>query len=148
MVTLYLVRPDFPTSDDIIDQFDGASRLIEVAMDIARLAGDDETARQIDRVWLRPYTRDPRVLRSEDIDELLQLIDGLETRLVGTVVDEQWRVKPEQLPDLRARTRTLALDERRGGAELHAVGEGMSDVIALRAILQQAKQLGLYIAVN
>jgi hypothetical protein len=148
MVSLYLVRPDFPKSDSVIDEFDGASRLIEVAMDLARIAGDDERALKIDGVWLRPYMREPRVLRSEDIDELLQLIDGLETRLIGTVVDEKWRVRPEQLPELRARTKVLALDDSRGGAELHAVGEGMSDVIALRNILQEAKDQGLYIAVN
>lgn len=80
--------------------------------------------------------------------EMLGLLEGLELQLAGTVVDEKWRVKAEQLPELRARTTTLDLDESRGGAELHAVAEAMYGIIVLRDILATAKRDGLLLAVN
>jgi hypothetical protein len=93
-------------------------------MELARLAGEDERAKRIDDVWNRAYGRKPRELNFADIRELLSLIDGLELRLVGTVVDKDWRITADQLPEIRKRTKLLDLDARRGRAAL-AIEEGL-----------------------
>lgn len=61
---------------------------------------------------------------------MISILDGLELTLIGPVMDEKWRVTPEQLPDLRARMKTLEMGEHRGLAELHAVGKGMYGIVA------------------
>lgn len=147
MVTLYLVQPD-TVPREVVHQFDEGSRHIEVAIELARLAGEEDRARKIDDVWARPYGRNPRELNSEDIKELLELIDGLELRLVGTVVDKDWRITADQVPDIRRRTKLLDLRESRGQAALSAVGEGMYSIVLLRNILTQALEEGLHVGVS
>lgn len=145
--TIYLVRPDFADSREVVHQYQQASRWIDVARELASLAGDEERGRKIKMVWLRMYLREPPMLHIEDIDEMLSLLDGLELTLIGRVVDEKWRVTPAQLPDLRARMKTLEMGEHRGLAELHAVGEGMYGIVALRKIFTIAKDEGLLVTV-
>jgi hypothetical protein len=148
--TLYLVRPGYngENGEDVIDAFDHARGNFEAAMELARLAGLDDRAAQIKQVLLRAYSRQPRVLNRQDIDELLALLDGLEDKLVGPVVDKNWLVRPEQLPELRKRTTTLELEESRGDTAIHGVSEGMARIAALRFILQKAKDANLDVAVS
>jgi hypothetical protein len=75
------------------------------------------------------------------------LLDEFETTLVGSVVDEKWMIRDEQLPELRART-SFELEESRGLAALHAVGEAMSRVCALRVVLEDARAENLRILVD
>lgn len=148
MQTIYLVRPDVEERLDVVHSYSEASEWVDIASELATLAGDGARGKRIQDLWLNLYRRKPSVLRPAEIDQMLDLLDGLEMTLVGRIVDEKWRVRTEQLPELRARTITLDLDERRGGAELSAVGEGMSRIIALRGLFQYAKQNGLLVAVG
>lgn len=147
METLYLVKPDFAQTQEVVRQFDHAGKWIGEAVELMKLAGDDERAKKLDRVWLRAYEREPSFLNTADIEEMLDLIEGLEAKLVGTVVDEEWILREEQLPELRART-SFELDESRGSEAIYGVAEAMSRVAALRTVLQGARTDNLYIAVE
>lgn len=147
MPTLYFVKDDFEETREVIDQFDHAGNWVEEAIELMRIAGEEERANKIDDVSLRAYRRDPHVLETGDVEELFQLIEGFEARLVGTVVDEKWKVREEQLPELRART-SFELDESRGDLAIYGVAEAMSRVSALLNILEQAITAKLRIAVG
>lgn len=137
MPTLYLVKDDFEQTNDIVRQFDHAGNWVEEAIELMRIAGEEERSNKIDDVWLRAYGRDPHILETADVKELFELLDGFEARLVGNVVDEEWMIREDKLPELRART-SLELDESRGAEAIYGVAEAMSRVSALRTILEQA----------
>lgn len=148
-VTIYLVRSDVDIRWGVVHSYSEASEWVDIASELAALAGQETRGQRIQQIWLGLYDgRKPRVLRQDETDHMLDLLDGLEMTLVGRVVDANWRVRPDQLPELRARTTTLDLDESRRGAELHAVAEGMSRIVALRKVFQLAKERGLLVAVG
>lgn len=137
MPAFYLIDDDFEKTDDTVRQFDHAGNWLEEAIELMRIANDETRANKINDVWHRAYRRDPHMLDKADVNELFELIDGFETRLVGIVVDEKWKVREDQLPELRART-SFELDESRGSSALYGVAEAMSRVAALRTVLEQA----------
>lgn len=147
MPTLYLVKDDFEQTNDIVRQVDHAGNWVEEAIELMRIAREEERANKIDEVWLRAYGRDPHILEAVDVKELFELLDGFEARLVGKVVDEEWMIRDDQLPELRART-SLELDESRGAEAIYGVAEAMSRVSALRAILEQVMTDRLRIVVG
>lgn len=148
--TLYLVRPDWPgnSPDGVVEQFEHGRSHFDVAAELARLAGEDERARRIEEVALRAYGREPHKLNREDIQELLVLLDHLEDKLIGKVVDKDWKIRPDQLPELRKRTKTLELEERRGNDALAGVAEGMIRIGSARYILNRAKDQHLEIGME
>ncbi|MCG8421408.1 MAG: hypothetical protein MJE77_26110 [Proteobacteria bacterium] len=151
--TICLVRPDWDGEDENMDQavveaYEPAKSFLEVAPELWRLAGDDERADRIEALVDQVYERDRRWMTAEEIEQLIRWLDGIEAALVGKVVDEQWMVRPDQLPALRAHTKTLDLDERRGELACHAVGEGIGDVCSLRSILREAVDRGLLISLD
>ena len=147
MPTLYLVKDDFEQTNDIVRQIDHAGNWVEEAIELMRIAGEEERANKIDEVWLRAYGRDPHILEAADVKELFELLDGFEARLVGKVVDEEWMIRDDRLPELRART-SLELDESRGAEAIYGVAEAMSRVSALRTVLEQVMTDGLRIVVD
>lgn len=147
MPALYLVSSSFEQTRAVVDQFDHAGNWVGEAIELMRIAGDEAHANKIYDVWLRAYGREPHILEKADVAELFELIDGFEAKLIGTVVDEHWEVREEQLPELRART-SFELDESRGDLAVYGVGEAMSRVAALRTILEQAITDDLRIAVG
>ena len=136
MPTLYLVDDDFEQTNDIVRQFDRAGNWVGEAIELMRIAGEEERANKIEDVWLRAYGRDPHILETADVEEMFELLDGFEARLVGNVVDEGWMIREDQLPELRART-SFELEESRGVEAIYGVAEAMSRVSALRTILGQ-----------
>ena len=151
--SLYLVRPDWVGDDDDLDQavveeYEWAKGFLRVAPELWQLAGYDERAAAIKTLVGKVYDRERYWMTATEIEELLGLLDGIEDALVGTVVDEQWMIQPEQLPRLRVSTKTLDLDEQRGHLALHAVGEGIGHVCSLRAILREARDRGLLVALD
>jgi hypothetical protein len=147
MPTLYLVKDDFEQTNDIVRQIDHAGNWVEQAVELMRIAGEEERANKIDDVWLRAYGRDPHILEAVDVKELFELLDGFEARLVGKVVDKEWMIREDQLPELRDRT-SLGLDETRGAEAIYGVAEAMSRVLALRTILEQVITDSLRIVVG
>jgi hypothetical protein len=149
--TWYLVPPGWQRQpDDVVDDGieesyeDGRSDLY-VAMELWGLAGDAERVKQIDAVLDRAYERPEHILNAADIDELLALLDGLEGRLVGTIVDQQHKTRADQLHELRRRTTMFDLDERPGFDVENSIGEGIGRAQSARENLQHARELGLEI---
>lgn len=150
---IFLIRPDWVGNEEDLEQatvetYEPARSFLRVGPELWRLAGNHERATAIETLLERVHERDDVVMTADEIKELLRLLDGIEDALVGRVVDEQWMVQPEQLLDLRSRTKTLDLDERRGHLALHAVGEGMGNICSLRAILREARDRGLLVALD
>jgi hypothetical protein len=106
--TWYLVppgweRPPEDASDyGFVESFQYGLSYLHAAMELWGLAGDPERIKQIDAVLDRAYQRPEHILQAADIDELIALLEGLEDRLVGTVVDEHRKIRRDQLPELRA----------------------------------------------
>jgi hypothetical protein len=152
--TWYLVPPGWQRQpDDVVDDGieesyeDGRSDL-HAAMELWDLAGDPERVKQIDAVIDRAYQRPEHILNAADIDELIELIEGLEDRLVGTIVDQQHRIRRDQLPELRRRTTMFDLDEIPGYVVENAIGEGIGRAQSVRDNLRHARELGLEILLD
>jgi hypothetical protein len=141
--TGYLVDDGWDPSDEsgdhVVDRIEGIRSAVEVARELWDLAGDKARGDRINDVMTRAFERDPFVLEAGDIDELLALTDGLVERLVGPVVDEHWNVRPDQLPELRRRTRMLELDDGPPNVPEAGVAAGMSRVVGLRNVLTTAR---------
>jgi hypothetical protein len=146
--TVYLVRPDVDPEDPeqyVVDSFDRTRSAFEVAKELWQIAGKPERAAEIRNALGRS---DPGpLLKTDTIVELLRLTDGIEDAVTtGVPLDEEGRVSPEKLAELRRTTKRLWLDESRGEAAPYGVREGVYAVDALRKVLTQAKERGLYIA--
>jgi len=144
--TISLVPPGWDGSGPKIEIHQFLKRFFWVAEELWKLTGDDARAAAIGEVLDAAYEREPVLLTTEDVDRMLQLLEGLPEAFVGTIVDEEWRLRPEQLPELRARTKTLDLDERRGDLALAAVGEALSNVGALENVLRKAQKRHLWVS--
>ena len=88
MSTLYLIKDDFAQTGEIVRQFDRAGQWVKEAIELMRIAGEEARASNIYDVWLRAFEREPCILETADIAEILDLIGDFEEKLVGTVVDE------------------------------------------------------------
>ena len=151
--TIYLVRPEWDGDDEdmddaVVEEYEPAKSFLEVAPELWRRAGNHERAATIEALVDRVYERQRRWMTASEIEELLQLLEGVEDALVGTVVDEHWMLRPEQVPELRKRTKYLHLDENRGDLAVSGVAAGISDVYSLRAILREALVRGLLISLD
>ena len=151
--TIYLVQPDWDGDDADMDQaaveaYEPAKSFFDVAIELWQLAGDVDRSATVERLLEQVYSRKRCWMTATEIKEFLRLLEGLEDALVGTVVDENWRVTPEQLPRLRACTETLDLGESRGEAAFSGVAEGIAQVCSLRSILREAVDRGLLISLD
>jgi hypothetical protein len=149
--TLYLVQPDWNGPEDrldlsVVEAYERSKSSLDVARELWRLAGNEERAANIDRLLELGYSRPRRFINGAEIDALLEDLEGLEDALIGTVVDDEGKLSPEQLPDLRRTTKTLWLDESRGDLAIWGVEEAMQQVQELREILLRAKELGLNVS--
>jgi hypothetical protein len=150
---IHLVRPAWSGPYDEVDEavvesYEKVQGFFDVAAELWDLAGDHERAGEIRKLVDEAYEREPSFMDDSQVDELLQLLEGIEDALVGTVVDDRWQVRVEQLPELRRRTRHLDLDESRGELAAAGVGEGIGHAVSLRNILLRARALGLWICLG
>jgi hypothetical protein len=151
--TWYLVppgwqRPPEDASDyGFVERFEYGLSYLHAAMELWELAGDPGRVKQIDAVLDRAYqrSRSEPILNAAEIDELITLLDGLEDRLIGTVVDQQHKIHRDQLPELRRRTTMFDLDEIPGYVVENAIGEGIGRAQAVRDNLRHARDAGLEI---
>ena len=141
-------QPDDAVDDGIAESYDDGHSALRAAMELWDLAGDAARGKQIEAVLDRAYKRPEHVLHAADIDDLLALLDGIEARLVGTVVDEHRKIRPDQLPELRRRTTMFDLDEIPGYYVENAILEGMGRVESVRENLQHAREAGLEILLD
>jgi hypothetical protein len=149
--TWYLVppgwerQPDDAVDDGIVERYEDGRSDLRVAMELWELAGDAGRVKQIEAVLDRAYQRPEHILQAADIDELIALLDGLDERLLSTVVDEQRKTRADQLPELRGRTTMFDLDERPGFDVENSISEGMGRAASVRENLQHAREAGLEI---
>jgi hypothetical protein len=136
-------QPDDADDDGIVESYEHGRSHLRAARELWELAGDPDRGARIDAVLDRAYTRLEHVISGAEIGELIALLDRLEARLIGAVVDERWKVRPEQLAALRRRTTMFDLDEMRGDTAVHAIGEGMARVGFVREALEHARDEGL-----
>jgi hypothetical protein len=78
-----------PPEVDVIDSYEKAHDFIEIAMELWRLAGREDRASAIEDVMASSVDYEPRRLERAQIEELRDLLDGLEQALVGTLTDEK-----------------------------------------------------------
>jgi hypothetical protein len=128
------------TTDQLEEIFEYGRSYLRAAMELWDLAGDPGRGKQIEEVLNRAWGRPEPILNAADIDELIALLDGLEDRLVGTVVDEHRKIRRDQLPELRRRTTMFDLDENAGYVVENALLEGMGRAEAVRENLQHARE--------
>jgi hypothetical protein len=141
-------QPDDAIDDGIEEIFEYGRSHLRAAMELWDLAGDPGRGKQIEEVLNRAWRRSEPLLNAADIDELIALLDGLEDRLIGTVVDTHRKIRRDQLPELRRRTTMFDLDEIPGYVVENALREGMGRVADVRENLQHAREAGLEILLD
>jgi hypothetical protein len=130
-----------PPEVDVIDSYDKAYDFVQIAMELWRLTGRDDRASAIDDVISSAVRYKPRRLEQAQIEELRNLLDGLEQALVGTLTDEQHLLSSERVAELRGRTETLDLSDSFGSLARdprYAVQEALIYVDHLRTIADEA----------
>jgi hypothetical protein len=155
--SIYLVLPDWhgdieDVHDSVVDALLHGPRYIRVALELWRLAGQDERAAKIKAVLERAYQNDNTgfspILNTTDIKEFYDLLDGLDDALKATWLNDKWQVFPELMPEVRRRTTTLDLDDLQGHLASEGVSEGLGDVHSLRDFLKQALDQNLHVALD
>lgn len=140
-------QPD-ESGDGIVEVYESGRSHLRAAIELWQLAGDADRGTRIDTILSQALMRTGHTLRREDIEALIQLLDGLESQLIGTVVDEQLKIRRDQLPELRRRTTMFSLDELPGYVVENAIAEGLGRVAAVRANLKHALEAGLEILLD
>ena len=151
--SLHLVTPRpqddaDPAGRMVVKSFAHGPDQIDLAIDLWRVAGDEKRASQLQAVIDRGYARDSLELETGEISDALRLLDGLEEALQRSTVDAEWRIRPERMADVRARSKTLDLHESRGEAAVYAVDEAVSRVAALTVFMKEALDSGLHVALD
>jgi hypothetical protein len=150
--TLYLVKPgwkrDDENDDDVVDAYDKTVSCFDQAIELWRLAGNDERASQIQAVLDRVYAHPDAVIDTAQLDDMIRLLSGLDEALLGTVLDEHLNVPASRLPELRQHIRTIDLGEGGGRIPTAAIGSAMGNVEGLRNILLEARERGLHVALD
>lgn len=150
--TLYLVPrgwdPAAENADEqIVYSFEYGRSHVKVASELWALC-DAARSAEIDELMTHAYQRNPHVLEQTEIASLLRLLDGLETCLVGSFVDERWRIPAERIPELKRRTTMLEIDDVEGAVPDSAIAAGLSRVAIARQILQTARDEQLNILMD
>jgi hypothetical protein len=151
--TLYLIDPNWhgdPDNNDesVLGECRHGNSHIYVAIELWRLAGNEERADSLSKLYLSGFGRENRQLSSSEIQEMLHLLDGLDEALLASVVNENWEVPKERLAELRPRCDFVDLSEGGANVATDGVREAMSRVVTLREFLQEGLDRGLYLAVD
>jgi hypothetical protein len=155
--SIYLVLPDWngdieDVHDSVVDALLHGPRYIKVALELWRLADQEEQAAKIKTVLKRAYQNDNTgfspILNTTDIKEFYDLLVGLELELKKSVVNSDWEIPPDRVAEVRRRTTLLHIEESRGDLARWAVWEAMSEVYGLRDFLKQALDQNLHVALG
>jgi hypothetical protein len=153
--SIHLFRPEWNNDPDpeilyeyVVESLLHGPRYIQVALELWRLAGDEERAAKIKAVLRRGCERNAPILYTEDIKEFYDLLDGLDDAMKATWLNDKWQVLPELMPEVRRRTTTLDLDDLQGHLASEGVSEGLGDVHSLRDFLKQALDQNLHVALD
>lgn len=151
--TFCFVAPDWDgraedAHEAVIEAHPYGPSYLALAIEVARLCGDEARASAMEHARERAYQRDDIVLDAEDVRGLLQCLDGFEDLVRSRLLGPDGLIPTQHLPDLRARSRDLDLEEGRGELAAYAGLEAISCVSALRNTLLDAQARGLHIAMD
>jgi hypothetical protein len=151
--TLYLIDPNWhgnPGDNDVsvLDECRHGNSHIHVAIELWRLAGNEERASSLDKLSLSAFGRENRALSGTEIQEMLNLLEGLEQALLASVVNEYWEVPKERLAELRPRCDLVNLSDGGSQVATDGVREAMSRVVTLRTFLKEGLDRGLLLALD
>ena len=131
---------------DPIASYERAYDYPEIAAELWHLQGRDDRAAAIRALLSRAFTREPPHLTSNEVRELLALVEDLEAYTVAHLTDARWRITMDQVAELRPRATYLELEESRGQDATAAVAEALIDVGNLVTILRHAIEFDAEIA--
>jgi hypothetical protein len=88
------------------------------------------------------------ILETQGIEQLLALLDGLDDAVRTAVLGPDDLVPVDRLPEVRARTRLVDVDEDRGTTATYAVVEALAEVCRLREALEETLAHGLHLLID
>jgi hypothetical protein len=152
-LSIYLIRPDWHGDPDdaheaVVDSLAKGPTYIDVAIELWRLAGNEERAAKVYTLSTRAFGRVNKALHTEEIREFYDLLDGLDDALKEALLDDKWQIPPERMEEVRRRTQFLDLDDLQGHRGSEGATEGLSQVHGLRDFLKEALDRGLYVALD
>jgi hypothetical protein len=152
-LSIYLIRPDWRGDPDdaheaVVDSLPNGPTYIDVAIELWRLAGNEERAAKVYALTTRAFGRGNKALHTEEIREFHDLLLGLGDALRQTVVDSESMIAPERLPEMRRRTTLVDLGEHRGDLAVYGISEAIGQVCELECFLKKALDRGLYVALD
>jgi hypothetical protein len=155
-VTLYAIRPTPGTDSlddaEVVEQSRYGWEFLEQAVTLWRLV-DNNRADEIEAIIARATEAagdgELRFHRA-DVDALVDLLTGIENALIEAgIVDQHWRVPPEQLEELAKRVPAMDLaTERPLENKTSALGEVMMNAVFLRNFLSDAAKAGYVVALG
>lgn len=152
--SLYFIRPDWQGDRDdaheaVVKTFYGhGPRDISVGIELWRLAGNENGARELERLLERAFDRDDVFLDHVDMTEMIGNIERLQKEVEKNIIDSEGAVPDNKLPDIQARADLVDVDEERGDQARYGVMEALSKVVALRDLLREALEQGLHVALD
>lgn len=145
--SLYLVLPDWEGEPDdvhesVVEDLRHGPRYMQVGQELWTLAGREERSKEIEELLETAFSRKSLSLDTQEVHRLEQLLDGLDEAM-RPLLDEEWRIRPENMEDVRNRTTLLHLEDTGGQIGANGITEGLSEVHELRAFLRLATERGL-----
>jgi hypothetical protein len=155
-MTLYAIRPS-PGAEsledgEVVSESKYGWDFLKHAIMLWRLV-DDARANEIEAIKDRLLSTEPdEELRIDtgDLHKLVRLLTGVDDALVGAgIVDQHWRVPPDQLEELVKRVPAMNLTtERSLNDKTHALGEVMINAVSLRNFLSNALDAGCVVVLD
>jgi hypothetical protein len=150
---LYLLAPGEPydrenISERVVEAYDHGRSHLDVAQELWLLAGDGAKANAIADIIAAAFERDLPVLRPEEVDALVALIDPLPDALARTVADDDLFIRPERMAEVRQYPRFIDVREERGELRKYGLIEAVSRAFAARNILVEARERGLDVSLD
>jgi len=132
----------------VVDSYKNGPSDLRVAYELLVLGGHVALAERLDNMLEKTYERSRAVLDDAETDEVIEILGKVESMVQGSLIDENSRVLPEKIDELRQRTTVLNFSDAGGHFPEDGVAEGLSRVYAVRDALVSARDRGLNVALN
>lgn len=152
--SLYFIQPEWKgdrenSHEGVVKTFYGhGPRDISRGIELWRLAGNEEGARELEQLFDRAFDRDDVFLDLTDMAEMIRNIERLEKELENTIMDSKGIVPEAKLAEIRPRAELVEIGPELGDLAKYGVFEALSKVLTLRDLLREALDQGLYVALD
>jgi hypothetical protein len=151
--SFHLILPTWEGEPDNVHEYVAAEllhgpRYLDVALELWSLANRQDRVKEIEALLEPAYENDLPVLHSKEIAKLETLLNDLDGSLKASFLDDEWRILPGKMNEVRSRTSLLDLDDVQGHVGADGVSEGLSRVHGLRAFLREALERGLHLVLD